>query len=151
MNRRALLSATAATTTTLTGCLTDYVGDQPEESEQTPPDESPRPPEIADYTFEVTHVDCDHPESDYDVTRSDGQVSVTGSLRGSTTCGTASLEGIEYDADADELRLVVRSHVEETEGGCGDCIVDIEYEATVSFEYGEPGTVTVEYTGDAKT
>lgn len=151
MNRRPLLAATAATTSSLTGCLTDYIGDQPEESEQTPPEQSPRPPEIADHTFEVTHVDCDNPESAHDVTRSDGQVTVTGSLRGSTTCGTAALDSVEYDADSDELRLVVRSFVEETEGGCGDCIVEIEYEATVSFDYGEPGTVTVDYTGDAKT
>lgn len=150
MNRRALLAATAATTTSFTGCLTESVGDQPEEREQTPPEESPRSPEIVDYTFGVRHVECDHPESDYDVSRSDGQVSVIGSLRGSTTCGTASLDGIEYDADADELGLVVRSHVEEIEGGCGDCIVEIEYEATVSFDYGEPGAVNVEYTGDAK-
>lgn len=145
MNRRSLL-AVAAGTTSLTGCFTD---NGPTDDTRSSTDDTP--PEIAAHTFEVTHVECDHPESSSDVSRSDGQVTITGSLRGSTTCGTASLESIEYVADADELRLVVRSHTEDTEAGCGDCIVEIEYEAVVRFDHGEPGSVAVEYTGDAKT
>lgn len=145
MNRRSLLAAAAATTT-LAGCFTN---DGPTDDTRSPTDDTP--PEIADHTFKVTSVECDHPEPSYDVSRSDGQVTINGSLRGSTTCGTASLESIEYDADADELNLVVRSHTEDTEDGCGDCIVEIEYQAVVRFHHGEPGSVTVDYTGDAKT
>ena len=145
MNRRSLLTAAAATTS-LTGCFTNNA---PTDDTKSPTNNTS--PEIADHTFEVTHVECDHPESSYDVSRSDGQVTISGSLRGSTTCGTASLESIEYDADSDELHLVVQSHTEDSEDGCGDCIVEIEYEAVVTFDHGEPGSVTVEYTGDAKT
>lgn len=144
MNRRSLLAAAA--TTSLAGCFTNNA---PIDDSRSPTDDTS--PEMADHTFDVTHVECGNPRSSYDVNRSDGQVTISGSLRGATTCGTASLDSIEYDADSDELHLVVRSHTEDTEDGCGDCIVEIEYKAVVTFDHGEPGTVTVEYTGDAKT
>jgi len=60
------------------------------------------------------------------------QVVVDGTIWGSNGCKTADLTDISYDTSADELSLSVGT-------------MEINYRATVTFENGLPGTVSVSH------
>lgn len=153
MKRRALLAAAAAATTTgIAGCLDDGTGDQPDPSpteEPTPsPTATPDEPRLVDEYFEVRRVECGDDYGGHDVTRSDGVVTVEGTLDGSNGCYTAELVTAEYDSEADELNVEVESvdGSEEAEA-CATCIVEVDYVAEFTFENGEPSSVRVEQRG----
>lgn len=72
-------------------------------------------------------------------------VAVEGVVWGSDTCHTARLADATYTPDTDRLTVRVVATVPETTEtqACGQCIVEIAYEATCSFDGGLPGTVRV--------
>lgn len=73
------------------------------------------------------------------------RVVVDGTIWGSNTCTEPQLAGADYDAAADELTVAVMATVPESEETpvCGQCIVELDYRATVDFAGGLPGTVRV--------
>lgn len=147
MDRRALLAATATTTATLlAGCLG---GDPADEStpEPSPTDTTPEHPQLVDQSFDVTNVECGTTGHDVQTEKSDGTVTVEGTIDGNNTCYTAELVRAEYVADEDTLFVEVESVERETDGACGQCIVEIDYVATFEFENGEPGTIRVDQHG----
>ena len=77
-------------------------------------------------------------------------VTVTGTIDGADTCHTARLLAAEALPGEDTLRVSVESYVPKSNEtvACADCIVDIDYEATVEFECGYYGTVTVLHDGE---
>ena len=103
-------------------------------------------------SFEVVSSECGQGENRADVSRSDDRVDVDGTIGGSNGCYTAELQDATYDDGADELTVAVRSY-DDSDGGevCQDCIVDVDYRASVEFRDGTPGEVTVVHDGDHVT
>lgn len=174
MKRRTLLRAAAvAGTGVLAGCANtgpdaggpsdgDGSTDSPTDSPTRSPTESPTPTEgsgsgsreVTARSFEVLEQSCGEGENSATVERGDDRVVVEGTIRGSNTCYTAELERAEYDSGADRLTVAVRSyeHTPEDETpACGQCIVDINYRATVEFNNGTPDEVTVQHNGEHVT
>lgn len=153
MQRRTLIAAGAAITTTgIAGCLGETPtsgpsdGD-PDESDDSP-DSTPEGTYLADQSFEVERVECGSEYGDHEVTTEDGVITVEGILDGSNGCYTAELVTAEYDADADELYVEVESVDGSDEGEmCTQCIVEIEYVATFTFENDAPANVRVDQRG----
>jgi len=69
---------------------------------------------------------------------------VDGTVWGSNGCQTAELAPVNYNSEAGELTVSVRT-VEDSEAGdvCTTGIVEIDYTATVECENGTPETVVV--------
>ena len=154
MRRRAFLAAAAATTTTaVAGCSGDGSDGEPTQTDEPDGTETPEPTaeetRLEDSSFEVVRVECGDEYGGHDVTVEDGEVTVEGVLDGSNSCYTAELVRGEYDGDADTLYVEVEAVERDDAGACNQCIVEIEYVATFTFENGEPGTVSVEQRGSA--
>jgi hypothetical protein len=77
-------------------------------------------------------------------------VTVTGTIDGADTCHSARLAGVESRPDEDTLRVAVASYVPDSNQtvACGQCIVDVDYEATVELACGYAGVVTVVHDGE---
>lgn len=172
MKRRALLHAAGvAGIGLLAGCTGEESepGDAPTDSRtETPnPSSSPSPtpsePTLESKTFEVVSNACGSGDNDADATVSptgdrtptDGgerayTVTVTGTIDGSDTCHTARLAAVKLDPASDALRVEVESYVPDSEETpvCGQCIVDIDYEATFEFAGGHYGVVVVVHGGE---
>jgi len=143
MKRRTLLRAVAsAGAVGLAGCTGTGPGSGPAASPTSDP------PELTGQSFEVREKGCGNGTDRATIAHDAPTVTVTGGIRGSNACYTAELRRARYDADADELRVEVRSFDPEEEDICAQCIVDIDYRATFEFEAGPPGTVTVRHNGE---
>ncbi|CCQ34119.1 membrane lipoprotein [Halorhabdus tiamatea SARL4B] len=78
----------------------------------------------------------------------EGQIVVKGIRRGSDLCKRAQLGDVSHDTDADRLAVSVDAvDREECEDGGvgGQCLVDIPYEATFSFEDDIPSEVAISH------
>ncbi|WP_363467690.1 hypothetical protein [Halogeometricum borinquense] len=74
----------------------------------------------------------------------DDTVVCRGCVRGKNACTIAVLDEATYDADADELRVVVATEEDREEGTmCAQVIQELGYEVSVTFDGGLPGTVTL--------
>lgn len=106
-------------------------------------------PELVDQEIDIQEVECGGSgENYYEVDVDDGVVTVDGSIGGNNACYSARVDAAEYDADEDRFDLVVRSFEDrDDDEACTDCIVDVYYRATFTFEGGEPGEVKVEHVG----
>lgn len=105
---------------------------------------------VVDRSFEVGGAECGQGEQQAEVTRGEARVDVDGTIRGRNGCYTAELEDVTYDDRADELTIAVRASEGDGEY-CQQCIVDIDYRASVEFEDGTPGTVRVRHDGEQVT
>jgi len=104
---------------------------------------------IRDRSFAVRDVSCGA-DRDAAAASADGaDVTVTGTIPGSDTCHTARLADVTYRGRDRRLRIGLESYVpESTETPvCGQCIVEIDYEATFTFEGDRPETVVVVHDG----
>lgn len=117
-------------------------------SSPSPADGEPR---LAGRSFEVVSNECGQGRNEADATADGRTVTVTGTIDGSNTCYTARLDGASLDGET--LRVDVESYVPESDEtrACGQCIVDIEYEATFEFEDGRPDEVVVRHDGERVT
>ena len=167
MDRRELLTSVGAAmgTASLAGCLSDYrdvageVGEtttegsgetttRPSASETTTTTATTTatgPTSLAEASLDVLDSGCGQAANEASVgfREADLAVDVSGTIAGSDACHTAKLKDASYDAEADALVLTVASAREEESEVCADCIAEITYEATATFEGGLPGTVEV--------
>lgn len=74
-------------------------------------------------------------------------VGLTGTIWGSDGCQTAILDDASYDADQDHLQVSVVTESEDPDKMCTQAIVEIDYEAAVTFSGGLPGSVSVSHDG----
>lgn len=149
MHRRDVLAsvATIATTGLLAGCATNSPAGPAETPTSHPePTETPTPtdtpmPSITDTGFSVTGIQSGTQVNEASVSFETDRVVVTGTIAGTDGCKTAHL------ADADltdgELTLTVATKDRPDAGMCTQAIVEISYEATVSFEPTPPTSVRV--------
>lgn len=73
----------------------------------------------------------------------DATVSVSGTTSAQNGCYTAELAEVTYDSDANELRVVVAAVERGGVEGCLQCITELDYDASVSFDDGLPERVVV--------
>lgn len=159
MKRRKLLSGFGAglATASLGGCLSQYrdaVGDggadAGDTTEEHPTDEKTTTDQramLADTSFEVLQSNCGSPTNEASVAFGEREVTVTGIIAGSNTCYTAKLADASYDPETQSLDLTVASMQKEGAEACAQCIVELEYEATATFEGGLPESVRVVHEG----
>ncbi|WP_276299833.1 hypothetical protein [Halorussus lipolyticus] len=164
MERRKLLANFGAIlgTASLGGCLSQYeeaAGGVDETTTGTTAKRetttTTRPPTLAGTTFELTDAGCGQPTNEAEVgfDAESGSVSVTGTISGSNACYVAELADAGYDPETGTLELTVASMQKDEAGACAQCIVEIDYEATASFEDGLPAEVRVVHQamGEAET
>ncbi|WEL22368.1 hypothetical protein [Halorhabdus sp. BNX81] len=108
--------------------------------------------EMNGVTFQFTsHAPkCGQGEDDADVEfqPDEGRIVVKGIRRGSDLCKRAQLGDVSHDTDAERLAVSVDAvDREECEDGGvgGQCLVDIPYEATFSFEDDIPSEVAISH------
>lgn len=104
-----------------------------------------------DESFEVVGSDCGRGADRADVERGADRVNVDGTIGGRNGCETAELERVTYDDGADELTIAVRTVDDGAEGACMQCIVDVDYRATVEFDDGTPADVRILHDGEHVT
>lgn len=163
MDRRELLTSFGAAlgTASLGGCLSQYediageAGETTTDEQDTTTDEQDTTTDeqdtteqeltLADTSFEITDRGCGQPGSEASISfeAGDGSVGVTGTIPGASACYIAELADTSYDAESGTLEVTVASMQEEGADMCADCITEIDYEATVSFEGGLPANVRV--------
>ncbi|MHC3378992.1 hypothetical protein [Haloarcula sp. H-GB5] len=97
-------------------------------------------------TFSVTRRQSGSQTSSATVAFDGDQVVVEGTIWGSDGCKTADLTDVVYDTDSDDLSISIGTK-EMTDAGdmCTQAIMEIDYRATVTFEDGLPGTVSVSH------
>lgn len=106
-------------------------------------------PVVASTEFERRGSDCGG-ENRANVTFDDERVTVEGTVRTPTPCYGLELAETAYDAEADELRVVVAVG-DSQDGVCTDCVGEVRYRAGVAFEHGYPGTVVIEHESAEET
>ncbi|WP_435127397.1 hypothetical protein [Halobaculum sp. D14] len=108
-------------------------------------------PTITGRSFSRTG-DAATPQEDATVRFAESAVTCSGVIRGKNGCMRAALADATYDPDADRLTVTVETV---SEGGpvCTQQIVYRAYDATVRFDGGLPGAVTVLHrsTGETRT
>ncbi|NEU58836.1 hypothetical protein [Halorussus sp. MSC15.2] len=110
---------------------------------------------LTDSSFDPATAECGKPAGDASVqfSQENGSVTVTGTISGSNTCYTAKLADASYDPESGTLDVTVASVQKGGADACAQCIVEIEYEATFSFDGAVPASVSVvhEAMGDTTT
>lgn len=150
MKRREYLRRTSALLAAgaMAGCLGSNVpGDSTERVTET----TAVSPVVATRDFEVTRQECGTEVNTARVEAGDEQVTVTGTITGSDACKTAELKTASVEKGT--LRVVVAAVNRADAGACAQCLSEIDYEATVSFEGGTPESVVVvhESIGEPRT
>ena len=143
MQRRSLLkSLSLLGVGALAGCTagTQVVGDEPTSVRQVEP-------EVAGTDFEVLDQGCGNQTNEAAVEFADDAVEIDGTIAGSDACKTAELADAAYDPDAEELQVTVATVDREDADVCAQCIVEIDYRATVQFAGGLPPKVSVRHEG----
>jgi hypothetical protein len=114
------------------------------------PTPTPRPtPSVSDTAFSLTDRGCGSQTHEATITfdESETAVDVSGTIWGNNGCYIATLQDATYDPEADTLTVEVKSKTEDSEEtkACTQCIAEVDYETTVSFEGTLPGTVVVSH------
>jgi hypothetical protein len=102
-------------------------------------------PELVETQFQLTDAGCGEPEGDASVRlRADASsVAVTGTIPGSNKCYVAQLADASYDSETGAFVVTVASVQKEGADMCAQCITQIDYEATFTFDGDLPGTVKI--------
>jgi hypothetical protein len=167
VNRRALLRGLAPLAAgAVAGCLGDGrdgggtddgdAGGSPTDAPEPSPTDTPSPDgatggsRLVDRSFAVLEEGCGSGRESADATRDGSRVIVTGTITGSDGCHTARLAGATYARIDGRLRVEVETYVPSSTAtmACAACLVDIDYEATFTFEGGAPGEVVIVHDGE---
>ena len=133
MRRRTVLSGLAvALPITLAGCTGGSGGEEPSETEPPKDDETAT---IGRITASLTpREECPEP-GEATVSFGDESISVVGCVVGNNGCNVVRLEDIDYDTDAEEVRVVVAAVEErEEDEACTEALVNLGYEVAVDSE-----------------
>ncbi|QLH75844.1 hypothetical protein HZS55_00365 [Halosimplex rubrum] len=127
--------------------------DSPGDTVSETPDSEPSatPSGVADSSLDVTDSGCgtETDDASVDFDADGGSLSVTGTIWGADTCHTAVLSDVRLDGGA--LTVVVDSESDAgTDTACGQCITEIDYEATVELDGALPREVTVVHRHDGE-
>lgn len=159
VKRRTLLQfAGAGSVGLLAGCTANGTGDDtgtetdsPTDSPSPSPSPSPDPGTIESTSFTVTKNECGTGQNSAEGRVEGSTVTVTGVIDGSDTCHTARLENAAVDDGTLTVAVVAYVPTDKEDAMCGECIVDIAYEATVGFDGGPPDRAVVTHDGERVT
>jgi hypothetical protein len=104
-----------------------------------------------DFSFSSRSPECGEGEDDVDISFDDdaGEIVLDGVISGSDLCKRAQLASVEHDEDEDKLTATIettdREDCEDGDVAAGQCLVDIEYEATFTFEDEVPSEASVSH------
>lgn len=141
-------SETDSATTTPSPSPTASQTASPTDSASPSPSASATAGDVASTSFTVTSNECGTGENRAAGSRDGSTVTVDGVVDGSDTCHSAKLTGATLDDGT--LTVAVAAYVpEENEArACGECIVDIAYEATVEFDGTPPDRAVITHDGE---
>lgn len=146
MKRRTMLRGAAAVAAIgLAGCT---AGGAPGDESDTPTNDPPI--ELVDSDFSVGAIDhTGEPSADVTFNDAENRVIFTGTIEASDGCKTAAMAGMEYDSEADEVHLAVRTENREgtEDRACTEALVYVDYEATARFENGTPRRAATSHDG----
>jgi hypothetical protein len=100
---------------------------------------------VASRSFTVTNNECGTGENTADGRLDGSTVTVTGVVDGSDTCYSAKLDGVSVEDGQLDLTVVTYVPPENEGNACGECIVDISYEAIVEFDGRPPDSCVVHH------
>lgn len=102
-------------------------------------------------TFEVVNNGCGTGTDEATVGVSDTTIDVSGTISGANTCYTAEVDGVTHRDGT--VTIAVRAFVPESrrDSACGQCLVDVEYRASVAITGGHPDRVVVTHDGEQVT
>jgi hypothetical protein len=148
MNRRAVLAQVAGLGgVALAGCVANGGnGGGNETDEETPTNtESPTemPPKLTDSTIAVQSVDCGQQVSEATVVFESDHVPIAGTIWAPDPGWTATLVDAAYDHEDDELAVTVGVEESDEDEMVAQCIAEVDYEVTATFESTLPGRVAV--------
>jgi hypothetical protein len=104
-----------------------------------------------EFSFASRSPECGQGEDDVDITFDDeaGEVRLDGVISGSDLCKRASLVAVEHDESAGRVSATIEAvdqdRCQDGDVAAGQCIVDIEYEATFTFDDGIPSEASVSH------
>ena len=152
MNRRAILTQVAGLGgVALAGCVsngddTGGGGSGDETDEQTATNTEPpteMPPRLTDSTIAVQNVDCGQQVSEATVAFESHRVVITGTIWAPDPGWTATLVDAASKHEADKLAVTVGVEESDEDGMVAQCIAEVDYEVTATFESAVPDTVMV--------
>ncbi|WP_231184940.1 twin-arginine translocation signal domain-containing protein [Haladaptatus sp. DYF46] len=109
---------------------------------------------VKDRSLEVISTECGQPKNDaaIEFEESKKRLVVTGSMTGSDSCTRPKIESAKCDTESSTFTVTMGTKQKDGSVGCSECITEIEYRATFTFEGALPKSVTVthESMGESK-
>ncbi|MFH5797352.1 hypothetical protein [Haladaptatus sp. CMAA 1911] len=109
---------------------------------------------VKDRSLEVISAECGQPTNDAAIEFEDSKkrLVVTGSMTGSDSCTRPKIESAKCDTSSSAFTVTMGTKRKDGSVGCSECITEIEYRATFTFEGALPKSVTVthESMGESK-
>jgi hypothetical protein len=109
---------------------------------------------VKDRSLKVLGAECGQPKNDAAIEFEDSkkQLVVTGSMTGSDSCTRPKIESAKCDSKSSTFMVTIGTKQKDGSIGCSECITEIEYRATFTFEEALPKSVTVthESMGESK-
>ncbi|WP_458190888.1 hypothetical protein [Haladaptatus sp. NG-WS-4] len=159
MKRREILERTGATVTVglLGGCLSQggSGGQTPDDSDvsgdETTTTTTTAEPTLEKRSFDLLDANCGNPTNEATVEFDQSNVVVTGTISGSDSCAKPVLAGTKMESG--ELTVSVKTKKKDGTTACSECITELKYRATLTFDGSLPKSVTVvhESLGETKT
>lgn len=108
---------------------------------------------VTDRSLKVTSAGCGQPNNEASVEFDDSkkQVVITGTIAGSDSCARPTLEVGKTDPKKDTFMAIIGTKKKDGNVGCSQCITEIEYRATLTFEDSLPESVKVTHESMGKS
>ncbi|WP_232687125.1 hypothetical protein [Halobacterium zhouii] len=143
MRRRQVLAG--ASVALFGGCLS-YPSGTPSDGETTSPaGTTTATPAVERTGFELRRADCGMVRERASVSADEEALAVTveGTTSAPNACYSARLADATYNADSNELRVVVETYDASDGGACTQCITELDYATTITLTGGLPASVVV--------
>lgn len=169
MKRRTVLNhiGAAGAAAALAGCVADRPGSDDEDGDSDPDDEPATTddgdgnesadgnetddeasgvssPELTGTDVTTHSAQCGSNDA-ASISFGDGSVTVEGTITAPDPCHDAEVSAAEYSEADDELSIAVGTAAADADQMCSDCIAEVEYTATASFDGGTPINATVSH------
>ncbi len=100
---------------------------------------------VKDQSLKVLGAECGQPKNDAVIEFKDSKkrLVVTGSMTGSDSCTRPTIESAKFDSESDAFVVTMGTKQKDGSVGCSECITEIKYRATFTFEGALPKSVKV--------
>lgn len=138
-------SGTETTTTTTQTTTTDGTTTDTETTETGTTSTSGTDEAAKNRSLKVISVECGQPSNEASVAFEDSKkrVVVTGSMTGSDSCARPTIESAKSDSKSGAFTVTMGTKKKDGSVGCSECLTEIKYRATFTFEGSLPESVKV--------